>query len=367
MRGPSSPPTGNESLRESTGRAGLMMLGGYHSLMPGGYQDSLLGQALPWCCYRRQGNSGTNLSTSGCTSWNRSLVPTRPQPIPSLLPEPQNTRLWESLKPMHGMNRFSGLSTAPGTQVLLSSPQGAPALVAGQYGSGRVLAFAADTTWRWYTAGEESGQKRAHQTFWRQAILWLVNREKLQEGFRLSIDSRRQDIDATPGSAPNGTAAAMNRRPHPDQVVVEPRAAVPPQPGPGDYRRQCPRGYRQWLDQPGLYSRTDCQRTRWHHHYSAELVFWVQDNSRELAQATADWQMMSNLVAAGAAAGSELFLPEDVGKLITQLRQRQEASQMLITQRRRLGDTAGDSWLYLVLFAGLMSAEWALRKRWQMP
>jgi hypothetical protein len=72
-------------------------------------------------------------------------------------------------------------------------------------------------------------------------------------------------------------------------------------------------------------------------------------------------------VAASKAAGGELFLPEDTGRLIAKLRERQTATKVNIIERRRLGDAAWDTWIFFSLFCGLMTLEWMLRKRWQLP
>ncbi len=348
--------------------AGLLMLGGYNSFDAGGYQETPLAEAIPIRMARERQQPGQRIDDRFHIQHPIQLVPTRPHPITSLLPEPENTRLWASLKPMEGMNRFRGLSSAPGTQVLLAGPNDLPALVAGQSGRGRVLAFAADSTWQWYLSGDESGQKKAHQTFWRQAMLWLVNREKLQEGFRLTIDSRRQDIDATPrikatwfggtdtASMPKETKLSLYRE--------------------GEFLRKLDlsavgesegEAVAIGLDEAGLYRAVLEATSESGQPYTADLAFLVQDTSRELSTPSADWQMMANLVSAGSAAGSELFLPEDTGQLIQNLRERQDSAKVTTIERRRLGDQAWDSWLYFFLFCGLMTTEWALRKRWQLP
>jgi hypothetical protein len=240
--------------------------------------------------------------------------------------------------------------------------------VAGQFGKGRVLAFAADSTWQWYMAGEESGQKKAHQTFWRQAILWLVNREKLQEGFRLLIDSRRQDIDATPKIKVEWFGGSENR-PFPSNLKLALSRD-------GQFLKNLDtttlgQNEREavaiGLDQAGLYRAQLVATQDDGQEYTSELAFLVQDYSKELVTSAADWQMMQNLVAAGQVAGSELFLPEETQRLVDRLREMQDQSKITMVQRRRLGDAAWDSWIYLLLFCGLMTAEWGLRKRWQMP
>lgn len=347
---------------------GLLILGGYHSFDAGGYHSSELATAIPVQMLPDRQKWDQKIDQRFHVLQPVQLLPTRPHPVTSLLPEPDNAKLWEKLKPLDGMNRFQKLSTAPGTQVLLADAQGQPGLVAGQFGRGRVLAFAGDSTWRWYLAGDELGQKRAHQTFWRQAMLWLVSRDKLEAGFRLTIDSRRQDIDAKPrigiewygGSdqvpMPVDIKLTLNRE-RSLLSTIESTAV-------GENLRECTLT---GLDRPGIYQVDLTATNQQGNPVTGQVAFIVQDASRELTAPETDWQMMSNLVAAGASSGSELFLPEDVGKLITKIQQRQTAGRTLIIERRSLGDHAWDSWLFALVFCGLMSAEWALRKRWQMP
>ena len=76
---------------------------------------------------------------------------------------------------------------------------------------------------------------------------------------------------------------------------------------------------------------------------------------------------MANLVSANKSAGGQLLLPEDIGQGIQWLRDRQETVKVTTLEKRRLGDAAWDSWLYLIVFCGLMSCEWGLRKSWQLP
>src|SRR5690606_15946947 len=58
-------------------------------------------------------------------------------------------------------------------EVLAQSEDGVPLLVAQQVGAARVMAFAGDTTYLWYTSGHEV----EHQRFWRQVVLWLTRKE----------------------------------------------------------------------------------------------------------------------------------------------------------------------------------------------
>ena len=72
--------------------------------------------------------------------------------------------------------------------MLLETPQGAPLLVSGEYGAGRTLAFAGESTYRWPLAGFG----REHNRFWRQIILWLVKHDDTaNDSVWIKLDQRR--------------------------------------------------------------------------------------------------------------------------------------------------------------------------------
>mgnify|MGYP000070018519 CR=1 FL=1 len=57
-----------------------------------------------------------------------------------------------------------------------------PVIAVQRYGTGKVLAVSADTTWKWKFQVETKGRKTPYYRFWRQAIRWLAGRKK--EAFR---------------------------------------------------------------------------------------------------------------------------------------------------------------------------------------
>ena len=91
-----------------------------------------------------------------------------------------NPHLWSELPSLIGANRLQ--PTAAARVLLWGTPTDAVGrsqdrhaiLVAGEYGQGRVLAWAGDSTFRWYRRGFQP----AHFRFWRQAILWLAHQDQ---------------------------------------------------------------------------------------------------------------------------------------------------------------------------------------------
>ncbi|MFN3192603.1 MAG: glutamine amidotransferase [Aureliella sp.] len=345
---------------------GILFMGGYQSFDAGGYGNSILDPLFPVQLSRRGfQNYDSPINRSFHIEDKITLIPKRQHPITNLgLPEPDNSRLWRSLPPLLGMNRFGRTKNAPGVQILLETQDKDAALIAGQFGNGRVLAFAGDTTWQWWTAG----QKKAHQQFWRQVVLWLISRDSINEGFKLDLERRRLLIDETPKLQIDWFGGSDNK-PMPTDIAIqlyreeETLQALSSSEDSADSRSAVIRG----LDQPGLYRAELKAKGKDGTDYETEIAFVVRDESRELIRPDADWQMMKNIVASNDAAGGELFFADQVQQLVSRLQDRQDATKVSSIEKRRLGDGQWDSWLFLVLFCALMGVEWSLRKSWQLP
>lgn len=345
--------------------AGLLLMGGYHSFEAGGYGNTTLAPAFPVTL----GKGRSQAFDQPVDPIFQTSEPTRiklinEHPITSLVPEPENGKAWENLKPLMSINRLGKPKVEPGVKVLAASEKGEPILVTGEFGTGRVLAFAGDTTWQWWLSGDQ----QIHKQFWRQAVLWLLRRDAIDEGFVMKLDRRRLSVDDTTGVHMEWFGGTENK-PMPEKIKVELTREGKflrnlETVADGASRRDAKLS---GLDQPGLHRAALTAEGADGKTYTSEIAFIVRDESRELAQPSADWQMMSNLVSANNAAGGRQLLPEDIADGIEWLRNRQETTKVVTLEKRRLGDAAWDSWLYLIIFCGLMTTEWALRKSWQMP
>ena len=123
-------------------------------------------------------------------------------PIVELVPDPaQNLKTWSELAPLIGANKLLGVRD--GAYALLEHPrekdaQGGPmpVLAVGSAGQGRVLALAADSSWRWsLTTAGLRGDASAYERFWDRALRWLA-RDPLLDPARVDTDRERYGVGA---------------------------------------------------------------------------------------------------------------------------------------------------------------------------
>ncbi len=200
--------------------AGLIMLGGFHSFWPGGYQKTPLADVLPL-----EARPVDQLSRQDFDAKIREDLHLKPVPLPDgfgpgktgikMLPDPrfgyeapmrlgtreQNRQAWEKLPPLEGANKFEALK--PAARPLAVTGDGKPLLVASEPGNGRVLAFAGDTTWHWVMQGFENEHKR----FWRQVVLWLAKKDESDEQ---KVWIKLQQRRFSPGAKIEFTCGAHN-------------------------------------------------------------------------------------------------------------------------------------------------------------
>ena len=343
---------------------GLIMLGGYRSFGPGGYGESPLAEALPIKMdkFERQ-NFDEPLRKDLHLPGPLTVAPSRNHPLAQLAAGPENANRWRTLPPLEGANKFSGVKDAAGVQVILESSDGAPLLVSGEFGAGRVLAFAADSTWHWRMRGRGDDHKR----FWRQVMLWLSRREDTQRGdVWVKLEQRRLPV----GSRLTWTAGA--RGPTGEPLADAELTAELIAPSGERTRLRSARDKDSWrgmidgLVTPGDY-RVEVRATA-----QEKLVgeargeFLVFDQDLELATASADHDQMSRLAQLTAENGGRAVPPESLPGLLREIANQSKKFQVEVQTRWQLGDTALDAWLLFVALVTLWSVEWYLRKRWSL-
>jgi len=338
--------------------AGLIMLGGLHSFGPGGYAKTHLVNVLPVT----MGPLERQLPDSPLNDDLHLPGPIKIQPTPEGLlrsslmlagtPQ-QSAAIWAQLPPLRGgANKFSGLKSL--AVVLATTEQGQPLLVSHEYGDGRVMAFAADSTWLWWTHGFEA----AHKRFWRQIILWLAKKEESSEGsVWIRLPQRRfepgQRVEFTVG-AQGPTGEPIGNATYQAEIAL-PDGSKPPvalirsdQGGIGSYRETL---------QSGDYAIHATVTAEGKQVGTARTRFLVLDQDLELDNPVADASMLENLAVM---TGGEALVSEELSRTLERLSRQTESLEVQTEVKRTFWDT----WPFFLILVALLGTEWYLRKRW---
>lgn len=342
---------------------GLLMTGGPHSFGPGGFAETSLKDILP-----------IEMSRLERQSFDRPIrqdvhlngdLKAEPNAIHFItrLGSGDPVEIWRSLPPFRGANRF--LKLKPTASVLLETTRNDPLLVQGEYGAGRVLAFAADSTYRWYRYGFQAEHKR----FWRQVILWLAKKEEPQENeVWIRLDQRRFAAGAR---VPFSVGVQDGQGTPIEDVKFEARVATGEQ-NKNSAAVPVTRFQQQWtgatepLITPGSYTLTVRAMRDAEELGTAEAQFIVLSQDIEMADPTANASRMDLLARTTAEFGGKSLPPERAADVIEELKKRPLEFVSQRESRWQLTDTPVDAWLLFVAMIGLLSTEWFLRKKWQM-
>jgi uncharacterized membrane protein len=156
---------------------GLMMIGGQNNFGPGGYKDTLIEKALP--VFVGDTNSPQEKTPFIPTLTQEGQANPAMEGLAEWFLGPDGKPASKLLKPLNG-NIVVGKPKA-GASVLLThadrpGPDGKPQIVLAveRYGEGRSAAFTADTTYRWSLEMAGMGQGGPYKTFWGQLVRWLA-------------------------------------------------------------------------------------------------------------------------------------------------------------------------------------------------
>ncbi len=334
--------------------AGIGLLGGFHAFEAGGWGSSPLGRLLPYekDALARQ-RFGEPIREDLHLPGPVQLLPDRRFGGVSILRQAETAAesqaVWQRLPPLDGANRLKRL--LPMAKPLAVTAAGEPLLVAREYGLGRVLTFAADSTWRWVMQGKEE----AHRRFWRQLVLWLARRDdadgetlwlklarrRLAVGSPLAFDTgvTRPDGTLVEGLTLSAVAIAPSGESRPVRLSRRGESYTGTITGcaePGDWRLLVRSG-------PDL------------NEVSARFTVFRQD--LELANPRANALLMRQI--AGVTEGG-VRLPEELPDIFTELAE----APAEFTTTEQWSASLWDSWPLLAVLAGCLCLEWYLRKRW---
>jgi hypothetical protein len=257
--------------------------------------------------------------------------------------------VWRGLPELDGANRLPRL--LPVAKTLATTATGLPLLVAREYGLGRVLVFAVDSTWRWAMQGSAGAYKR----FWRQFILWLARREDF-DGERLWLKLARRRISV---GSPLVFDAGLTL---PDGTLVQGSSISATVIDPTGNSRQVQlskniesfSGTVAGCTEPGDWE-VVVKADRKGGEATARFVVYRQD--LELANPRANTLLMQQIAAA---TDGGVRLPEELPDIFKEIAQAPTVSK--ISQEWSV--SLWDNFIIISMFAGCLCAEWFFRKRW---
>jgi hypothetical protein len=260
--------------------------------------------------------------------------------------------VWQSLPPLEGANDLGRL--VPAAKPLAVTPDGRPLLVGREYGDGRVLAFAGDSTWRWAM----QGAVEQHRRFWRQLVLWLAKQDdseqdslwirlaqrRIAPGMPLAFDAGLTKPDGTAVTDVPIEAVAMSPNGQLRPVRIARRGetfagTVTDFSDPGDWKLIVKAA------RPG----EPAARER-----SARFTVVRQD--LELANPRANPLLMRQLAEA---TGGGVRLPEELPGIFEEIARKPAAFET----EAEWSYAVWDKWPMFLLLAACLCAEWFLRKR----
>jgi hypothetical protein len=241
-----------------------------------------------------------------------------------------------------------------------------PLLVTVQMGNKtRVLAFAGDTTYRW-TATPEGRAK--HSRFWRQMTVWLANMEKDDGNVWAKPDARDVPVGAELGFSvgingkgglplPNGvfevdvqTPSKRLKRVNTARVGSEDRGLFKPE-EPGEYV----------IKVKGTARDAEGKEVTG----TAEARFLAHEEDVEMAEWAADKVFMDKLAKEGR--GKAVTVSEMSGllkDLLTPSTLDNNKPKQIRWPNWTSKEPSGFLPLFMLIFVGLLTAEWFLRRRW---
>lgn len=341
---------------------GFMMYGGYQSFGPGGHARSAVGDILP---LRLAPHEFQRYDPAEPPRADRHLegpllmLPDEPSSIMYLAEGDENTDIWRSLKPLSGANKFDRLKDE--AIVLAKTPGDDPLLVQGTYQGGRVLAFAADSTHRWF----RHGQQEPHKRFWRQAILWLARRDKRKANSVFLTLPQRRFRRSTEVTFQTGLTDESG-----DLVVgAELRATLQTPDGtttdvPLQSSVEGMLGRVTETQQTGIYRLTVDALEGGTSIASSYADFSVHAEDFELVNPAANPGLLDLLARATERVGGKSVAPEDLKTLFSEIKASPPEDQIETQSKWQLGDSAWGAWTLFLTLVGGLTCEWYLRKRW---
>ena len=353
---------------------GLVVLAGERSLGAGGYAETPLADVFPVATqsadrlpldsdladFDAASADSQKLRFDGEFRVAPAARSGRPDFVAQLNLDPKkNAESWAKLPPLSSVYRV-GTPKPGATTALVATDATAkelPLLVLNRFGDGRVAALATDSTWRWRMRGFED----EHRKFWRQLLLWTAKMDELLEG-ELAVELERSRF--APGENVDFRVVYRPKAGE-DLSKLKAKATVVGPDGErtdvaltdangvwtGTYRGAETLVVGDYRVEASVLSSTGTPLQ------SAQARFLTFAQNLELDEPAASPSTLENL--ASTTDGKTLRVDE-LATFLDELAQKRATVADFREVKRSLYDT----WAMFALFAGLLIADWALRKRW---
>jgi uncharacterized membrane protein len=354
-------------IQEIVGRkgAGLLMMGGYETFGNSDWRGTALEELLP-----------VQLDAGGQADELWHLSPTAAglsHYIMRLADNPDASRaLWVKLPRLDGLTRL-GQEKAGATVLAVREDNQQPVLVSQDYGSGRTLAFAGDTTWRWQRLGQPRSREGidAHARFWKQVVFWLAKRDLAEGNVWVKPDGRRIPVGGKLGFSAGLRGKGGIDAPEAsfEARVVTPQGAEVPVPV--SREQEGDRGTFWKTDSAGEYRlivRGRGKDTDGNPLGPEETSarFLVYEDDAELVRRAADHEFLTRLAAT---AGGQFHKAEDLPAYLRALPFQplpQVKPKAQLWPDWRSGTMSAFHVAVLLAFCGLLCLEWLIRRLWGM-
>jgi len=335
--------------------AGLAMIGGLSNFESGGYgANAAMRELLPVAMQALPELPPGQVAPERHFDRSLPMIPAQAglrHYLMQIAPR-DNERIWASLPPLGGATKLEEKNDV--VEVLAQTPDEIPLMFALDNGRSRVVAFAADDTFRWHI----HGFKDVHQRFWQQLILWLAHKEFDTEApVWLRIDPRNY----APGAKADFIFGARDQM---KQPLTNADFKIEVQQPDGTKKnvtvlRGGEEGLAEFTEtqQPGDYWVTVSATQNGNPvGLPAMSRFIVDERDLELDNPAADPDLMAEIADITGAASVPA---EELGTFLDRLLE--EGLAMEITRQSQVN--LWDNWPALTLFVAVMALEWILRKR----
>jgi uncharacterized membrane protein len=351
--------------------AGLLMLGGYHSLGPGGYGETALAAILPVFVGRRDIGQITEPFLPMLTpEGQRHPIFAN---IAKFFPARSTPAAVAGLPPLDGCVRVAGVK--PGATILAIAPpalavpgretgrtQDLPVLAVQPVGKGRTAVFSGDTTRNWQQELRALDRESPFVRFWGQLVRWLGNRAgalKAEAGITARTDKAYYEPDSpvtvvavVRDQEGEGTALAqVEAHIHGPGGVSETLSLLPVAGSDGNYAATFEPA------RPGSYEVSVQARLDRAVLQADKAIALVGRPNLEFDRLDLDEQRLARIARA---TGGQYVHISNSEQLRTALDRE--------VRKRRIALEQPLYWpgLYWLLFVGLLAAEWGLRRRYQL-